>query len=114
MPQPLQIDTAELRLNGGRLDALNGKTSVQLTQNAGALGGCQTGWAGTAMAAFDRVRDTWDRADGARADRIGDITLNLYRSADLYDHRDQSSAEDVEQTLQTSATTTCADRRSAG
>ena len=99
MPQPLQVDTAELRLNSGRLDALNGTTSAQLTQNAGALAGCQTGWAGTAFAAFERVRDTWDRADAARADRIGDIALNLYRSADLYDHRDQSSAEHIEQTL---------------
>ena len=99
MPQPLQVDTAELRLNSGRLDALNGTTSAQLTQNAGALAGCQTGWAGTAFAAFERVSDTWDRADAARAYRVGDIALNLYRSADLYDHRDQSSAEHIEQTL---------------
>lgn len=58
MPQPLEVDTAELRLNSGRLDALNGTTSAQLTQNADALAGCQTGWAGTAFAAFERVRDT--------------------------------------------------------
>ena len=99
MPQPLQVDTAELRLNGGRLDALNGTTSAQLTQNAVALAGCQTGWAGTASAAFEQVRDIWDRADAARADRMGDIALNLYRSADLYDHRDQAGADDIEQTL---------------
>ena len=99
MPQPLEVDTAELRLNSGRLDAHNATTSAQLTQNAGALAGCQTGWAGTTFAAFEQVRDTWDRADAARADRIGDIALNLYRSADLYDHRDQSSAEDIERTL---------------
>jgi uncharacterized protein YukE len=99
LPPPLRVDTAELRLNGGRLDTLNGTTSAQLTQNACALGGCQSGWAGTAFAAFEQVRDTWDCADAARADRMGDIALNLYRSADLYDHRDQTSAEDIEQTL---------------
>lgn len=99
MPQPLQVDTAELRMSAARLDAVNAATSAQLTQNAGALTSCQSGWAGTAFAAFEAVRDTWELADAARAQRLGDIAMNLYRSADLYDHRDQTSAEDLEQKL---------------
>jgi WXG100 family type VII secretion target len=99
LPQPLQVDTAELRMSAGRLDAVNGAATAQLTQNAGALAGCQSGWAGTASAAFEAVRDAWDLADAARADRLGDITMNLYRSADIYDHRDQASAEDLAQSL---------------
>jgi WXG100 family type VII secretion target len=99
VPQPLRVDTAELRLNGVRLDALNDATSAQLTKNAAALAACQSGWAGSAFGAFEHVMDTWDRADAARVDRLGDIALNLHRSANLYDHRDQSSAEDIEQTL---------------
>ena len=99
MPQPLHVDTAELRMSADRLDAVNGATSAQLTQNACALAGCQSGWAGTAFAAFEAVRDTWELADAARADRLGDIAMNLYRSADIYDHRDQASGEDIEQTM---------------
>jgi uncharacterized protein YukE len=99
VPQFLRVDAAELRLNGGRLDALNESASAQLTQNAGSLAGGQSGWAGSAFAAFERVRDGWDRADAERADRLGDIAVNLYRSADLYEYRDQSSAEDIETTL---------------
>lgn len=99
MPQPLHVDTAELRMSAARLDAVNDATSAQLTQNASALAGCQSGWAGTAFAAFEAVRDTWELADAARAERVGDIAMNLYRSADLYDHRDQTSAEDLEQKL---------------
>ena len=86
-------------MSAARLEAVNGATSTQLTQNAGALAGCQSGWAGTAFAAFEAVRDTWELADAARADRLGDIAMDLYRSADIYDHRDQASAEDLEQTL---------------
>jgi uncharacterized protein YukE len=63
------------------------------------LAGCQTGWAGATFAAFERVRDTWDRADAARADRLGNIARNLYRSADLYDHKDEESGANVERTL---------------
>lgn len=63
------------------------------------MAGCQSGWAGSTFAAFERVRDTWDGADAARTDRFGDIARNLYRSADLYDHRDEESAANVEQTL---------------
>jgi WXG100 family type VII secretion target len=99
LPQPLHVDTAELRISAAQLDAVNGTTSAQLTQNAGALAGCQSGWAGTAFAAFEAVRDTWDLADAARADRLGDIAMNLYRSADVYDHRDQASGGDIEQTM---------------
>ena len=40
-----------------------------------------------------------DGADAGRADRLGDIARNLYRNADLYDHRDEESAANVEQTL---------------
>jgi uncharacterized protein YukE len=78
---------------------VNGATSVQLTQNTAALDGCQSGWAGTAFAAFEAVRDTWELADAARADRLGDIAMTLYRSADVYDHRDQTSERDLEQTM---------------
>lgn len=78
---------------------MNGAISAQLTQNAGALAGRQSGWAGTAFAAFEAVRDTWELADAARADRLGDIAMNLYRSADIYDHRDEASGEDIEQTM---------------
>ena len=99
MPQPLQVDTAELRISAARLDAVTGATSAQLTQNAGALAGCQSGWAGTAFAAFEAVRDTWELGDAARADRLGDIAMNLYLSAYIFDHRDQASAEDLEQTM---------------
>jgi WXG100 family type VII secretion target len=99
LPQPLHVDTAELRMSAGRLDAVNAAATAQLTQNAGALAGCQSGWAGTAFAAFQAVRDAWDLADAARADRLAGITMNLYRSADIYDHRDQASAEDLAQSL---------------
>ena len=92
MPQPLHVDAAELRLSAGRLDAVNGATSAQLTQNAGALAGCQSGWAGTSFAAVEQVRDTWELADAARANRLGDTAMNRYRSADIYDHRDQATA----------------------
>jgi len=78
---------------------VNGATSVQLTQNAAALGGCRSGWAGTTFAAFEAVRDTWELADAAGADRLGDIAMTLYRSADVYDHRDQTSERDLEQTM---------------
>jgi WXG100 family type VII secretion target len=98
LPAPLHVDTAELRISAARLDAVNGATSAQLTQNAGALAGCQSGWAGTAFAAFEAVRDTWELADAGRADRLGNIAMNFYRSADIYDHRDQVSGEDIEQT----------------
>ncbi len=86
-------------MSAARLDAANAATSAQLTQNAGALAGCQSGWAGTAFAAFEAVRDTWELADTARSDRLGDIAMNLYRSADIYDHRDQASGEDIDQTM---------------
>lgn len=86
-------------MSADRLDAVNGTTSAQLTQNARALAGCQGGWAGTAFAAFEAVRDTWESADAARADRLNDIAMNLYRTADIYDHRDQSSADDIQQTV---------------
>lgn len=99
MPQPLHVDTTELRMSAAHLDAVNGTTSAQLTQNSRALAGCQSGWAGTAFAAFEAVRDTWELADAARADRLGDIAMNLYRSADIYDHRDQTSGEDIDQTM---------------
>jgi uncharacterized protein YukE len=99
VPQPLQVDTAELRLSAASLDAVNSSTAAQLTQNARALTGCQNGWVGTPYAAFEQVRDTWELADAARGERLGDIAMNLYRSADLYDHRDQASGEDIEQTL---------------
>lgn len=99
MPQPLHVDTAELRLSAARLDDVNGTTTAQLTQNSGALAGCQSGWVGTAFAAFEAVRDTWELADVARADRLGDIAMNLSRSADLYDHRDLTSGENIEQSL---------------
>jgi hypothetical protein len=97
LPQPLHVDTAELRISAARLDAVNGATTAQLTLNAGALTGCQSGRAGTAFAAFEQVRGNWELADAARGDRLGDIALNLYRSADIYDHRDQASAEDLEE-----------------
>lgn len=99
MPQPLHVDTAELRMTAARLDAVNGATSGQLTQNSGALADCQGGWAGTAFAAFESVRDTWDLADAARADRLADISMNLRRAADVYDHRDHVSGEDIDQTM---------------
>lgn len=99
MPQPLHVDTTELRLSAASLDAANSSTSAQLTQNARALAGCQSGWVGTPHAAFEQVRDTWELADAARADRLGDIAIYLYRSADIYDHRDEASGEDIEQTM---------------
>jgi uncharacterized protein YukE len=99
VPQPLKVDTTELRLSAASLDAVNSSTSAQLTQNARALASCQNGWVGTPYAAFEHVRDTWDLADTARGERLADIAMNLYRSADLYDHRDQTSGEDIEQTM---------------
>lgn len=99
MSQSLHVDTAELRRSGARLDVVNGATSAQLTRNAGALAGCQSGLAGTAFAAFEQVRDAWELADAARADRLGDIAMNLCRSAVIYDHRDQTSADNLAQTL---------------
>jgi WXG100 family type VII secretion target len=99
LPQPLDVDTAELRLSAARLEAAEGAASAQLTQNGGALASCHSGWAGTAFAAFEAVRDTWELADAARAERLGDIALNLYRSADIYDHIDQVSAQDLQQTM---------------
>jgi uncharacterized protein YukE len=99
LSQSLHVDTAELRISGSRLDVVNGAISAQLTQNAGALASYQSGLAGTAFAAFEQVRDSWELADAARADRLGDIAMDLCRSADIYDHRDQNSADDLERTL---------------
>lgn len=99
MPQPLRVDTADLRNSAGLLDVATDAATTQLSQNSSAMAGCQSGWVGTTFAAFERLRDTWDGLDAARADRLGDIARNLYRSADLYDHRDEESGADVEQTL---------------
>jgi WXG100 family type VII secretion target len=99
LPQPVDVGTAELRLSAARVDAAEGAASAQLTQNAGALASCHSGWAGTAFAAFEAVRETWEVADAARAQRLGDIAMNLYRSADIYDHIDLVSAEDLQQTM---------------
>lgn len=99
MPEPLRVDTAELRSSAALLDVATDAAATQLSQNSSAMAGCQSGWVGTPFAAFERVRDTWDGADAARADRLADIARNLYRSADLYDHRDEESATNVEQTL---------------
>ncbi|WP_158240309.1 WXG100 family type VII secretion target [Mycobacterium hubeiense] len=99
MPQPLHVDTASLRASAGRLDVVNESTTTQLSQNAAALAGCQGGWAGSAFAAFEQVREAWELADAARAEKLGDIALNLYRSADIYDHRDEASAAEIDTTM---------------
>ena len=52
-------------MSADQLEAVDSATSAQLTQNAGALGGCQSGWAGMTFAAFEAVRDTWELADAA-------------------------------------------------
>lgn len=99
MPQPLRVDTADLRNSAGLLDVATDAAATQLSQNSSAMAGCQSGWVGTTFGAFERLRDTWDGADAVRAERLADIARNLYRSADLYDYRDEESAANVEQTL---------------
>ena len=97
MPQPLHVDTTQLRIHAARLDVANGEATTQLTSNAKAMTACQPGWAGTTLAAFEQLRDTWELADASRAGRLEDIALGLYRSADLYEHRDETSGEHIEQ-----------------
>lgn len=65
----------------------------------GAMAACHGGWMGTTMSAFEQLRDTWELADASRADRLGDISRNLFRSAALYEQRDHASAENIEQSL---------------
>jgi uncharacterized protein YukE len=73
--------------------------SDQLTQNAAALAGSQTGWAGTTFGAFEQLRDTWEQDDAARAKTLDDIATNLRRSAALYQVADEASADDIGTTL---------------
>lgn len=95
MPQPLGVDTAQLRLHGARLDSANAEQSTQLTANAAALAACQSAWAGTTFAAFEQLRETWELQDDARTKRLADIAINLLRAADVYEHRDAASGEDI-------------------
>lgn len=97
MPQPLHVDTTQLRIHAARLDAANAEATTQLTSNAKAVAACQSGWAGTTLAAFEQLRDAWDLADTSRAGRLEDIAMGLYHSADLYEHRDQTSSDQIEQ-----------------
>ena len=99
MPQPLQVDTAALRTSAGQLDAVNDSAATRLTQNSSALADCQSGWAGSAFAAFEQVRETWQAADAARADRLGGIALDFYRSANIYEHGDETGAADIDATM---------------
>jgi len=86
-------------IHAARLDATNAEATNQLTANATAIAACQTGWAGITLAAFEQLRDTWELADSSRAARLDDIAMGLYRSADLYDRRDHTSGENIEQSL---------------
>jgi WXG100 family type VII secretion target len=97
LPQPLHVDPTALRIHAARLDAANAEATTQLTSNAKAMAACQPGWAGTTLAAFEQLRDTWDLADTSRAGCLDDIAMGLYRSADLYEHRDQTSGDLIEQ-----------------
>ncbi|MGW0160162.1 hypothetical protein ACWDUN_12670 [Mycobacterium sp. NPDC003323] len=86
-------------MSAGQLDAANEAASTQLTQNSLALAGCQSGWAGSAFVAFERVRETWETADAARTDLLAGIALDLYRGADIYDYGDESSAAGIDSTM---------------
>jgi WXG100 family type VII secretion target len=96
LPQPLHVDTTQLRIHAARLDAANAEATDQLTNNAKAVAACQPGWAGSTLAAFEQLRDTWELADTSRARLLEDIAMGLYRSADLYEHRDQTSGDQIE------------------
>jgi hypothetical protein len=85
LPQPLHLDTAELRLNGGRLDASQRRNVYSANSECARARRLPERICGQVFAA-EQVRDTWDRADAARADCLGDIALNLYRRADRKAH----------------------------
>ena len=95
MPQALGVNTARLRGHGSKLDAANAEHTAQLTANAAALSASQTAWAGTTFGAFEQLRDTWELGDAARAKRLDDIAINMLRAADVYDHRDDASGQDI-------------------
>lgn len=99
MPQALGVNTAQLRGHGSKLDAVNAEHTAQLTENAAALSASQTAWIGTTYGAFEQLRDTWEFADAARTKRLDDIAINLLRAADVYDHRDDVSGEDIAQQM---------------
>jgi len=99
VPQSLRIDPTQLRLSAGRLDVANDAAKAQLTQNATALAGSKAGWAGTAHTAFEQLRDTWEHADTARANRLEDIATNLRGSAAEYQLTDEAGADDIDTAL---------------
>lgn len=99
MPQPLRVDSAQLRLRAGQLDTVTNEASTQLTAIAGAMAGCQSGWVGSTHTAFEQLRESWDTADAARARSLDVIETNVLQSAALYDHTDQGSRDDINRTL---------------
>lgn len=97
MPQ-LRVDTAALRMSADRLDTTTVTASSSLSQNAAGLAESQSGWAGSTFAAFEHVRDAWERKDAARTARLEDISVELARSADLYEEQDASSGAAIDST----------------
>ncbi|GAT17635.1 WXG100 family type VII secretion target [Mycolicibacterium thermoresistibile] len=99
MPQPLKVDPSQLRLQAARLDVASAEAIAKLSANMVAMAGCQMGWKGTALAAFERLRDSWELSDTARATRLEDIALNLHSAANVYEQQDETSGESIDRSI---------------
>lgn len=95
MPQPLKVDPTSIQRSAGELEMANSAADEELARNAAALREAQSGWVGTTFAAFEQLRETWERADADRAARLDDISTSLRRSAAMYQHSDESNATAV-------------------
>ena len=96
VPQPLKLDPTLIQASAGQLEAATAAAKEQLARNARALTEGQSGFAGGSFAAFEQLRETWDRDDADRASRLEDISTNLRRSASAYQHADEASATSID------------------
>ena len=99
MPQPLKLDPTLIQASAGQLEAANAAAKDQLARNASALTEGQAGFAGSSFAAFEQLRETWERDDADRATRLDDISTNLRRSAAMYVGTDEANAAAVDSAM---------------
>ena len=99
MPQPLKLDPTLIQASAGQLESATAAAKDQLARNARALTEGQSGFVGGTFAAFEQLRETWERDDADRTSRLEDISTNLRRSASAYQHADEAGARSIGSTL---------------
>lgn len=99
MPQPLEVDPTLVQASAGRLETATSAATDRLARNAQELTEGQSGFAGGSFAAFEQLRETWERSDADRTARLEDISTNLRRSASAYQYADEGSASSIDTIL---------------